>query len=168
MIHHLSIAAGDPRHVADVLAECMGGRAVPFPPHPGSFFALALDDKGTGVEVYPAGTELQENGPEGGSFVVERNARPHTATHFALSVEADIDTIQRIADREGWPCYVVNRGFFHVMELWIEGNGMVEILPPPFAQEYLAFAQPKNVERFQSEHPQAGTRSVSAPPASAS
>jgi hypothetical protein len=160
MIHHLSIAARNPQHVAEVLAECMGGAAVPFPPNPGSFFALALDDKGTGIEVYPAGTELRENGAAGGSFVREPDARPFTATHFALSVEADIDTIQRIAVREGWPCYVVNRGFFHVMELWIEGNGMVEILPPPFAKEYLDFARPENVERFRSEHPQAGTRAV--------
>ena len=37
MIHHLSIAARDPKHSADVLAEIMGGKAVPFPPNPGSF-----------------------------------------------------------------------------------------------------------------------------------
>ena len=156
MIHHLSIAARNPRHVAEVLAECMGGRAVPFPPHPGSFFALALDDKGTGVEVYPAGTELRPNGPDGGEFVVEaQNARPHTPTHFALSVDTDIEKIEAIARREGWPCYVCNRGFFHVVEFWIEGTGMVELLPPAFAKEYLAFAQPENIQRFQNEHPRA-------------
>ena len=54
MIHHLSIAARDPQHVAGVLAEIMSGKAVPFPPNPGSFFALQLDDHGSGVEVYPA------------------------------------------------------------------------------------------------------------------
>ena len=50
MIHHLSIAARDPKHSAEVLAEIMGGKAVPFPPNPGSFFALQLDDHGSGVE----------------------------------------------------------------------------------------------------------------------
>jgi hypothetical protein len=69
MIHHLSIAARDPKHSAEVLAEIMGDKAVPFPPNPGSFFALQLDDHGSGVEVYPAGTELQPAGEEGGSFV---------------------------------------------------------------------------------------------------
>jgi len=69
MIHHLSIAARDPKYSAEVLAEIMGGKAVPFPPNPGSFFALQLDDHGSGVEVYPAGTELQPAGEEGGSFV---------------------------------------------------------------------------------------------------
>ena len=69
MIHHLSIAARDPKHVAGVLAEFMGGVAVPFPPNPGSFFALQLDEHGSGVEVYPAGTELRPGGSNGGSFV---------------------------------------------------------------------------------------------------
>jgi hypothetical protein len=32
MIHHLSIAARDPRHVAEVLAESMGGTATRFTP----------------------------------------------------------------------------------------------------------------------------------------
>ena len=67
MIHHLSIAARDPKHVAGVLAEFMGGVAVPFPPNPGSFFALQLDEHGSGVEVHPAGTELQPGGNNGGS-----------------------------------------------------------------------------------------------------
>ena len=51
----------------------MGGKAVPFPPNPGSFFALQLDDHGSGVEVYPAGTELEPNGTTGGSFVKHKN-----------------------------------------------------------------------------------------------
>ena len=46
MIHHLSIAARDPKHVAGILAELMGGVAVPFPANPASFFALQLDDHG--------------------------------------------------------------------------------------------------------------------------
>src|SRR5579863_7978999 len=85
MIHHLSIAAHDPKHAADVLAEIMGGKAVPFPPHPGSFFALQLDEYGSGVEVYPAGTELQPGDATGSSFV-RKGARGDGSTHFALSV----------------------------------------------------------------------------------
>jgi hypothetical protein len=69
MIQHLSIAARDPKHAAVVLAELMGRTAVPFPPNPGSFFALQLDELWSRVEVYPAGTELQPGGVTGGSFV---------------------------------------------------------------------------------------------------
>ena len=68
MIHHLSIAARDPRHVAEVLAEFMGGAATRFTPNPGSWFAYQHDEHGTGVEVYPAGTELRPAGPQGAGF----------------------------------------------------------------------------------------------------
>jgi hypothetical protein len=144
MIHHLSIAARDPKHTAGVLAELMGGTAVPFPPNPGSFFALQLDDHGSGVEVYPAGTELEPNGSDGGSFV-KKAERGYGATHFALSVATDADTVERIAGRAGWQCFVCNRGPFHVIEVWVENATMVEILPPEFAREYLAFTRPDKV-----------------------
>src|ERR1700722_12537298 len=88
MIHHLSIAARDPKQAAGVLAELMGGTAVPFPPNPGSFFALQLDDHGSGVEVYPAGTVLQPGGEVGGKFT-KNDPRGYGSTHFALSVATD-------------------------------------------------------------------------------
>src|SRR6516164_4093483 len=117
MIHHLSIAARDPKHVAGVLAEIMGGKAVPFPPNPGSFFALQLDEHGSGVEVYPAGTELEPGGDVGGSFM-KREARGYGSTHFALSVKIDPDTVKKVAEKAGWHCYDCNRGPFHVIEVW--------------------------------------------------
>jgi hypothetical protein len=146
MIHHLSIAARDPKQVAGVLAEFMGGVAVPFPPNPGSFFALQLDEHGSGVEVYPAGTQLQPGGSTGGSFVKKPAAeRGYGATHFALSVSTEADAVEAIARREGWQCFRCNRGPFHVIEVWVENESMVEILPPEFAREYLAFTRPDKV-----------------------
>ena len=145
MIHHLSIAARDPKHVAEGLAELMSGKAVPFPPNPGSFFALQLDEHGSGVEVYPAGTELQPGGSSGGSFVKRPEARGYGPTHFALSVATDADTVEAIAARAGWQCFRCNRGPFHVIEVWVENESMVEILPPEFAAEYLAFTRPDKI-----------------------
>jgi hypothetical protein len=142
MIHHLSIAARDPKHAAGVLAELMGGTAVPFPPNPGSFFALQLDDHGSGVEVYPAGTELEPNGATGGSFVKHERQRGFGSTHFALSVATDAKKVEEIAKRAGWQCFDCNRGPFHVIEVWVENETMVEILPPAYAAEYLAFTRP--------------------------
>ena len=97
MIHHLSIAARDPKQAAGVLAELMGGKAVPFPPNPGSFFALQLDEHGSGVEVYPAGTELEPNGDVGGTFVKQPRERGYGSTHFALSVLTDAQKVGRSA-----------------------------------------------------------------------
>ena len=144
MIHHLSIAARDPKHVAGVLAEVMGGKAVPFPPNPGSFFALQLDEHGSGVEVYPAGTELHPGGSDGGGFV-KKEARGFGPTHFALSVATDADKVEAIAKREGWHCFNCNRGPFHVIEVWVENESMVEILPPEYAAEYLAWTRPDKI-----------------------
>jgi hypothetical protein len=39
MIHHVSIPAREPRHVAEVLAELMGGKCHPFGPLEGAFMA---------------------------------------------------------------------------------------------------------------------------------
>ena len=145
MIHHLSIAARQPQQAAGVLAELMGGKAVPFPPNPGSFFALQLDEHGSGVEVYPAGTELEPNGDTGGSFVKHPRDRGFGSTHFALSVRTDAKKVEEIAARAGWKCFTCNRGPFHVIEVWVENETMVEVLPPEFAAEYLAFTRPDKV-----------------------
>src|SRR6516165_8104460 len=101
MIHHLSIAARDPKHVAGVLAEFMGGVAVPFPPNPGSFFALQLDEHGSGVEV-SRGDGASAGGSNGGSFVKKPEGGGYGSTHFAVSVTAKADAIEAIARREGW------------------------------------------------------------------
>ncbi len=146
MIHHLSIAARDPKHAADTLAEIMGGKAVPFPPNPGSFFALQLDDHGSGVEVYPAGTVLEPGGEVGAGFAKTGPKDGYRSTHFALSVATDAAKVEAIAKREGWHCYVCNRGPFHVIEVWVENESMVEILPPEFAAEYLAFTRPDKIQ----------------------
>jgi catechol 2,3-dioxygenase-like lactoylglutathione lyase family enzyme len=141
MIHHLSIAARDPKHSAEVLAQIMGGKAVPFPPNPGSFFALQLDDHGSGVEVYPAGTELHPGGVEGGGFV-----------------KTDAGTVGKIAKDAGWHCVTCNRGPFHVIEVWVENDTMVEVLPPEFAAEYLAFTRPDKVLSAMADAPNAAAR----------
>jgi hypothetical protein len=53
MIHHVSIPAREPQHVAEVLAELMGGKCFPFGPLEGAFMAASGDAHGTMIEVYP-------------------------------------------------------------------------------------------------------------------
>lgn len=159
MIHHLSIAAREPQRAAEALAAIMGGKAVPFPPNPGSFFALQLDDHGSGIEVYPAGTELQPGGTEGGGFVKKPESyRGYGATHFALSVTTDAKTVEAAAERVGWKCLHCNRGPFHVMEVWVENETMVEVLPPEYASEYLAFTRKDKVLDAMAAAPVAASR----------
>jgi hypothetical protein len=138
VVHHLSIAAREPEHVAGVLAELMGGIAVP---DAENFFVWQLDDYGSGVEVYPAGTELQPGGATGGRFVKGETGRGFGPTHVALSVSTDGDTVENVARREGWQCFRCSRGPFHVIEVWVENETLIEILTPDYAREYLAFTR---------------------------
>jgi hypothetical protein len=140
MIYHLSIAADDPRKVANVLAELWGGMATPFPPViEGSWVALAGDDRNSTIEVYPRGTEIHAG--EGDEDAVGRltgEAR-RSATHMAISTTLDADAVLAIARREGWPAKYLRRGgVFGVIEMFIEGVQMVEVLTPEMRDEYLA------------------------------
>ena len=94
MIHHLSIAARDPKHSAEVLAEFMGGKAVPFPPNPGSFFAFQLDDHGSGSRSTRPGPSCSRRRGRR-QLCQEAGARGFGPTHFALSVATDARKVKR-------------------------------------------------------------------------
>jgi hypothetical protein len=158
MIHHISIAAQNPQHVAQVLAEVIQGKAVSFPPHPGSYVVVALDEVGTAIEVYPSGLELHP-GTEKQSCQFEQNpsASHFTATHAAVSVSASQTEIEKIGAREGWRVVRCNRdSIFDVMEFWVENSLMIEFLTPEMAGQYLAFTQnPDTVQNFFAAHTEA-------------
>lgn len=149
MIHHISIPASEPRHVADVLAELMDGRCYPFPgPVSGAFMAVSGDPRGTMIEVYPRAMVLRPGkGGDGPAFVdtVESGigSPPDlTAFHALLSVPREREEIERIGAREGWLTKYIGRGapgrapVFHVIELWIENWFMLEVVTEQMAAGY--------------------------------
>ncbi|MCT2401695.1 hypothetical protein [Novosphingobium mangrovi (ex Huang et al. 2023)] len=139
MIFHVSIDARDPQHVATVLAELLGGRATPFPPvAEGSWVAHADDDRNTLVEVYPRGTQLVE-APGDADFLGVPGEGGLCASHFAMATRLSQADVFAIAAREGWPAkYRKRGGAFGVIELWIEGDRVVEVLTDVMQAEYLA------------------------------
>ncbi|ARR53023.1 hypothetical protein HY78_05965 [Rhizorhabdus wittichii DC-6] len=140
MLFHMSIAADDPRHVATVLAELIGGEAMPFPPvSQDGWMALADDGRGTSIEVYPAGTLLREAEGDADAYGEPGGLDRFTASHGAFGTALEMDEVMAIAHREGWPAKYRKRGdMFGVVELWIEGRQMMEILTPSMQAEYLA------------------------------
>lgn len=150
MIHHLSMPAIAPFRVAQVLAEIWGGKAVPFPAHPGSYMVLTLDEHGTMIEIYPFGTEMVPGlDQEEVVFAVNTVTSPHSATHAAISVPTSHNQIAQIAAREGWRCVKCDRqGFFEVIELWVENRFLIELLPPSLAAQYVSFMQPQNLQKM--------------------
>ncbi|HEY9605738.1 MAG TPA: hypothetical protein V6C85_29300 [Allocoleopsis sp.] len=150
MIHHISIPAENPRHVAEVLAEIWNGKAALFPPHPGSYLVFPGDEYGSAIEVYPLGTELVPgDGDEQVAFVQKASSSRFIATHAAVSVPTSQEQIEEIGRREGWRVVRCSRdSFFDVIEFWVENWLMIELLPPALAQQYIAFTRPQNVEKF--------------------
>ncbi|PSB26486.1 hypothetical protein [Stenomitos frigidus] len=147
MFHHISVAVKDPQHVATVLAEILCGRAVPFPPNPGSYMALAGDEFGTLIEFYPIGSELIPDSYQGqAGFQINQNRARYTFVHAALSVPASLEEIERIGDREGWRVFLANRdGLFDVIEFWVENWLMLELLTPIMTPKYLQALNPETL-----------------------
>lgn len=151
MIHHISIAAKDPRRVAGVIAELWQTRAMPFPPVPGGYMVISDDGRGTAIEVTPIGSEIVPGGSddEQAQTITNRDASPYTATHAALSVPVSRERIAEIAAREGWRTGAfVRGGVFEVIEFWVEGRLMLELLAPDMAQRYLDVMTTSNYEEF--------------------
>lgn len=151
MIHHISIAVNNPLRVAQVLAELLNGKIIPFPSNPGSYVAVAFDAYGTLIEVHPRGLELR---PGLGKNAVRHQVNPcpsaYTATHAAISILASEAEIRSIAAREGWRVERYERGdaFFEVIEFWIENHLLIELLPPELSAQYLAFLEPRSLKEF--------------------
>jgi hypothetical protein len=150
MIHHISVAAQNPQHVAQVLAEVLKGQFVPFPPVRGGYMVIAMDEHGTAIEVLPTGTEILP-GSGSGSCYFEQNSNPspYTTTHAAVSVPRSQSEIEAIGQREGWRVVRCDRdGFFDLMEFWVENTLMVELLTPEMTARYLAFTQQPDVLKY--------------------
>jgi hypothetical protein len=144
MIHHVSIPARDPEHVARVLAELFQGYAGPFiGPIPGAWVVYQEDGFGTGIEVYDERTMLVP--AEGDAMGEARLGEPPQAVafHALISIKADRAAIERIGAREGWRTHHFWRGprgtrLFELYEFWVENRVMLEIVTedmlPPYVQ----------------------------------
>lgn len=150
MIHHLSIPAKDPLHVAKIMTELFGGVLTDFGPYKNSYMVWMRDEYGTAIEIYPAGTEMlpdanQEMLPDANqgqaNFRHNPNASAFIATHAAISINREKEEIFALASREGWRAIQLSRGSFDVIEFWIENSVMLELLTPEMANDYLRVAR---------------------------
>lgn len=157
MIHHVSIGVRDPEHVANVLAELMGGYAGPFlGPISGAWVAYADDEHGTGIEVYPERTSLAPGAGDDMVVVGQQDAPAHVAFHVLLSVKVDRATIERIGEREGWRTAHLWRGpnpqvrLFELYEFWVENRIMFELATPDMIPAYARLANGAAQRQFLS------------------
>ena len=138
MIHHLSIPAQDPHHVAMTLVELFNGRLSRFGPYKNSYIAWAGDEHGTAIEVFPVGTELYPDTGQGqANFKHNPASSGFVTTHAAVSVNRSKDDIMALAAREGWRAVELSRGSFDVIEFWIENRVMLELMTSEMTLAYL-------------------------------
>jgi hypothetical protein len=149
MLFHISIAAERPEAAARLVAELWRGRAYPFPPvAEGSWIAMAGDERGSAIEVYPLGTELHEGDGESAARALAGRPARNGPVHVAIATELDVEAVMGIAKRFGAPAKICSRGPFRVIETWVEGSFMIEVLTPEMQAEYLANLHFAGFERF--------------------
>ena len=158
MIAHISLPADDTAKVAATLARIMNGAAVPFPPGgPGAWMAWSADEK-VEIEVIPRGAVMQP--AEGGGSWRPQEGTPASRLsecHLALCVDRPAKEVIEIADAAGWPTAICDRGgFFHVVEVWIEGAFLMEVLDPEYTAAYKASMSLANWKNVFGAAPAAG------------
>jgi hypothetical protein len=147
MLHHVSFAVHNPDHVAEVVAELMKGKAMPFPGHAGSFIALAMDSYGTAIEFLPKGSILKPTSEESSDWASEPSMTGYTATHVNMAVPISEAEIYAIAHREGWRSVRSGRqGLLELVEFWVENEIMLELMPPNLMEAYQTVVQPESLK----------------------
>ncbi len=150
MIHHISIPAKNPAHVASVIAELFNtGYSAPFQSNADSYVALAGDEYGTLIEVYPWGTQMtpgEDDKPI--QFQHQNTSNQFISCHAAISIPLNQSQIESIAKREQWRCVRCNRGYFDVIEFWVENTVLLELATPELAEHYLSTLIPEKVAEY--------------------
>ncbi len=143
MIFHASIEADNPAATAAALARLWRGEAFPFPPvAEGSHIVMAGDPRNSAIEVYPRGAQLHY---AAGEPEVRTAASPsrHGAVHLAIASPLSPDEVFAVAADAGWTAQRCLRGgMFEVLEVWIDGGFLVEVLTPQMQAQYLATMTP--------------------------
>ncbi len=150
MLFHCSISAHDPARVAGAIAAIWRGEAHPFPPVPGAWIALAGDDRGTAMEVYPFGTDMLP-GDIHTAFSHNPAAPEHSTSHQAIATRLTEPEVMAVAAEQGWRALHCDRGPFEVIEVWLENRILIEVLTADMQQQYLSFLTPANWRRFLAE-----------------
>jgi hypothetical protein len=111
----------------------------------GSWLAIAGDDRGTTIEVYPAGAELQPaEGDADAGAVMNPRPRRYVATHAAIASPLNAEEVCALAARHGWQTKCCKRGgVFGVIEFWVENSFLLEVLTPEMQREYTDFMSPE-------------------------
>lgn len=148
-IVHASIPADDPRRAAEILAEMLGGEAMPFPPGGHDSWMAWSGDGQIEIEITRRGLALAYGETEV-EWRPDGMTRRLSEAHLAVCVDRPAAEIIAIARRAGWPARHCDRGegIFQLTEVWVEGAFMIEMLDPAQTARYREVITPANWKRF--------------------
>lgn len=159
MIAHFSIPSKNPKTTALFFAAVIDGLVFEFPVVAGAWIAVANDQSGMAVEVYPLdmahhpGTgevnpAIQPAGPaalpwEDQIYPEAEQTRP-TGFHAALTTKLPEAEVIARAQAKGWRALACERGgVFGLVEVWVDNNFLVEVLTSANTARYRAFMTPE-------------------------
>jgi hypothetical protein len=159
MIAHVSIPSKNPKETALFFAAIIDGIVFDFPVVAGASIAVAKDQSGLAIEVYPINMahhpgqgENDLSVPTGGPATLpwedqiypEQDQPRPTGFHVALSSKlSETEIIQR-AKKFGWRTISCDRGgVFKLIEVWIDNKFLVEILIQEELKRYQSFMNPQ-------------------------
>jgi hypothetical protein len=145
MILHASFTVGTPSRAAMTLAQLMGGEAFSFPEiGQDAWIAMAGDDQGTLVEFLRRGTEFHYVAD--GTVAHRRGEETReSGCHVLIETPYDEARVLAIAEERGCRAHRANHGPAVVIELWIEGCLLIEVVTPQMAVAYKSLATLSNV-----------------------
>jgi hypothetical protein len=141
VLYHLSFNARDPERVAAALAEILSAKVVDAPPplfNQGSKFVCCRDERGTLIVVEPWGVSYRPGPGASLESPLGTETPEYTAFHGLFQAKVDVETIGKVADREGWPWGPADYGLFRVINVWLEGRQLVEFMTDEMIPDYLA------------------------------
>lgn len=149
---HASIPADNPSRAAEVLAEIMGGEALPFPPAGPEGRMAWSHDEAVALEIVPRG-HLIHPGPEEGEWREVANPQLLSEVHLAIAVDRPASQVIAIAKSAGWPARICSRGegYFELVEVWVEGRFMLEMFDPHQAAHYERVVTVENLKKYLAE-----------------
>jgi hypothetical protein len=84
------------------------------------------------------------------TFVAGNETSLFNSTHLNINSPLSEKAIKDIAAREGWRCFVANRGrgIFQLIEFWIEDRFMLEVNTPEMTEKYRSVVTPEIWAKF--------------------
>lgn len=122
---------------------------MPFPPGGRNSWMVWSRDGETELEIIQRGHVMTPL-PEQGDWQQAEQPQRHSECHLAIAVARPAGEIIAIAQAAGWPARLCSRGggYFDLVEVWVDGCFMLELLDPAQTAHYQRVVTPTRWKQF--------------------